>query len=215
MLKKVIALNKSDFYLLWGIVGGVFVLLQLLVGVIAAVSGDAKLLLSGIVLPCTAGGMLIFTTAAQIMATFEQALQFGSTRKRALGLSLGLSAAEAVGAMALAAVLALAERLVGVGLWRTVTGTQVAAFTLDWYWWIVIALAALVLGLIAGAVLQRLGRKGFWALWIIWMACCFGTQLLPWKYYTISDWLFPLIGILVVLALVWSVWSLLHAVIRN
>lgn len=215
MLKKLIALNKSDFWLLWGVVGGAFVLLQLLVGVITVVSGDAEILLSGIVLPCLAGGFLIFTTAAQIMVTFEQALQFGSTRRRALGLSLGLSAAEAVGAMALAGLLTLAERFAGVRLWQAATGSQFAVLALGWKWWLAIVLGALALGLAAGALLQRFGRRGFWALWAVWMLGCFGPQLLPWEQYTITDWLFPALGVLAVLSLLWSVWSLLHAVVRN
>ena len=215
MLKKLILLNKSDFWLLWGVVGGAFVLMQLLVGLITVVSGDAELLLSGIVLPCVAGGILIFTTMAQIMVTFEQGLQFGCTRKRALRLSLGLSAAEAAGAMGLAAVLSLLERLVGASLWNSVAGTQVAAIALNWYWWLAIALGAVLLGTILGALIQRFGRRGFWALWVLWMVGCFGFQLLPWKHYTITNWLFPLLGVAVLAGAVWSVWSLLHAVIKH
>lgn len=215
MLKKLIVLNKSDFWLLWGVVGGAFVLLQLLVFVISAMTGDAEILLSGIVLPCLAGGFLIFTTAAQVMVTFEQALQFGSTRRRALGLSLGLSAAEAVGAMGLAGLLTLAERLAGVRLWQAATGRQFAALALGWKWWLAIALGGLALGLAAGALLQRFGRRGFWAVWAVWMLGCFSPQLLPWNHYAITDWLLPVLGVLGVLAVIWALWSLLHAVVRN
>lgn len=242
MLKKLIVLNKSDFWLLWGIVGGAFVLMQLIEGgILAATRADSAILLSGAVLPCAAGGIVIFTTMAQIMVTFEQGLQFGCTRKRALWLSLGLSAAEAAGAMGLAAVLTLLERLSCPRLWQALTGMQsfyfaqkgrripeymagmarmetslhIVNFTFAWYWWAAIALGAAALGIIMGALIQRFGRKGMWVLWGIWMAACFAPQLLPWKHYTITDWLFPLLGAAAVLALVWSVWSLLHAVVKH
>lgn len=245
MLKKLIALNKSDFWLLWGVVGGVFLVAQLVEGIVlASIKSDSAILISGALLPGTAGLFLVFTTVAQITVTFEQAVRFGCTRRRALGLSLGLSAAEIAGAMGLAAVLTLAERAACPQLWRMLTGmdsvtiagegrqipeymagVQVAErslhvvdVTLAWYWWIAIALAALGLGLIAGAVLQRFGRKGFWALWVMWMAGCFVPQLLPGEYHAIVR-LLPTIGLGIgaaaLVGLAWSVWSLLHMAVRN
>ena len=51
--------------------------------------------------------------------------------------------------------------------------------------------------------------------WAVWLLVCFAPQLLPWKQYTIVDWLFPLLGGFVLAAFLWSIWSLLHAVVKN
>lgn len=91
----------------------------------------------------------------------------------------------------------------------------VEPFALDWWWFPVIALGCMAAGLIIGAVLQRFGGKGGWILWIIWMAVILSPQLLPWKQLATMDWLLPLTIAMAVAALIWSIWSLLHAVVKS
>ena len=76
-----------------------------------------------------------------------------------------------------------------------------------------VAVAAIALGLIIGGVIQRFGGKGGWFLWAIWMAVIFGDSLFG-GFVFLKD-LVPLMVVLLAGSLVWSVWSLLHAVVKN
>ena len=81
------------------------------------------------------------------------------------------------------------------------------------WWYPAIVLAAIALGLIIGGVIQRFGGKGGWFLWAIWMAVIFGDSLFG-GFVFLKD-LVPLMVVLLAGSLVWSVWSLLHAVVKN
>ena len=76
-----------------------------------------------------------------------------------------------------------------------------------------VAVAAIALGLIIGGVIQRFGGKGGWFLWASWMAVIFGDSLFG-GFVFLKD-LVPLMVVLLAGSLVWSVWSLLHAVVKN
>lgn len=94
----------------------------------------------------------------------------------------------------------------------------VVLMELDWWWFPVIALGGIALGLIVGAILQRYGTKGLWLLWGIWMAITLSPRFSFWDNLFHPLWVFPLELVLTAvmgLALIWSVWSLLHAVIRT
>ena len=65
---------------------------------------------------------------------------------------------------------------------------------------------------------QRFGTKGAWVLWGVWMAACFIPQLLGGEVFAIGDWNQAMIGASAVLGigcLIWSLWSLLHAVVKE
>ena len=91
----------------------------------------------------------------------------------------------------------------------------IETFTLDWYWWLLIFVAAVAGGTIAGALIQRFGSKGGWILWGFCMGPMLLGQLLPWRTHVITDWLFPLLAVVFVAGFLWSIWSLLHAVVRT
>ena len=233
MLKKLIRLNADDLLLCGGIIGGVFLLLHIITAIAVRFSGEmSSLLLSGILLPITAGIMILGVAVAHATITFDQALRFGQTRRRALGLTLGVTGFETLFSMVLAALLAVLERLFAPAFWMLLTGAAAVTwegamgapsasalfiedFSLAWWWYPLIALGCMVVGLIIGALIQRYGSKGGWFLWALWMAFIVVFQLLPWKKYTIVDWLFPLLGMFLLASFLWSVWSLLHAVVKN
>ena len=243
MLKKLIRINLDDLILCWGVVGGMFLLLQLVIGgVMAILKPDTSLMISGVVLPITAGLVILIVTTSHVGMSFSQAVQCGQTRRRALGLVLGLTGFEALCSMGLAAVLAGLERVFAPGLWKALSGARqllvgpipprpepgpgapadlvrqatlsVEDFALDWWWFLVIALGCVAAGLILGATLQRFGGRGGWIIWGVWMVFIFGQQLLPWKTHMITNWLFPLVGLLFLGGLIWSVWSLLRAAVK-
>ena len=236
MLKKVIRLNLDDLLLYLCGEAGVFLLTQAIIGGVMAVSrpGDG-ILISGITLPIVAGILAMIAGIAHVTISFDQALRFGQTRRRALGLTIGLMGFQAVFALGLAALLALAERYLCPPLWACLSGRGswvvdypgdrgalencliLNSFNLDWWWYPVIGLIALGAGIILGAVIQRFGNRGAWVIWGVWMAGCFGPQLLGSEIFAIGDWNQYMIfvgGILAAACLIWSVWSLLHAVIR-
>ena len=243
MLKKLIRLNADDLLLCGGVVGGVFLLLHIITAIAVRFSGEmSSLLLSGIVLPISAGVLILFVSAAHTAVTFDQALRFGQTRRRALGLILGVSGLLSLFSMGMAALLTALERLFAPSLWMWLTGAEAVSwgelpkipvgpdapvvslpastlfiedFSLAWWWYPLIALGCMVVGLIIGALIQRYGGKGGWFLWALWMAFIIVFQLLPWKQYTIVDWLIPLLGIFVLACFLWAIWSLLHTVVKN
>lgn len=243
MLKKLIRLNADDLLLCGGVVGGVFLLLHIITAIAVRFSGEmSSLLLSGILLPITAGILILFVSAAHASVTFDQALRFSQTRRRSLGLTLGVAGFEALFSMGLAALLTWLERLFAPSLWMWLTGAETVSwgelpkipvgpdapalslptsilfiedFSLNWWWYPLIALGCMALGIIIGAMVHRFGGKSLWVFWAIWILVCFSPQLLPWKQYTIVDWLFPLLGIIALATLLWSIWSLLHAVVKN
>ena len=259
MLKKLIKLNLDDLWLYIGVEGGLFLLLEIVICCVMrfARPGDS-VTVSNVLFPIVAGFIALIAGISHVGVTFEQALRFGQTRRRGLGLVLGLMSFEAAFGMALGAVLSALERLVCPYLWAWAAGMEhwtrslsavktpayppdytgpvlgsmfenmagewvpvpentliVNTFTLDWYWWLLALAIGLGGGIIAGALVQRFGSKGGWIVWGACMAPTILGQLLPWRTHTITDWLFPLLGILFAAGLIWSVWSMLHAVVRQ
>lgn len=259
MLKKLIKLNWDDLLLYLGVEGGLFLLIQIIIGCVMYFGRpDTSVTVACILFPIVGGFTALIAGISHVGVSFDQALRFGQTRKRALGLTLGLMSFEAAFALVLAGLLAAAERFLCVPLWVKLAGAEgwvqgrsgvisaapapdtseiipgrffesmtgglvslpddtiiINVFTLDWYWWLLIFAAAIGGGVIAGALIQRFGSKGGWILWGFCMAPVFLGQLLPWRTYEITNWLFPLLGVLFIAGFVWAVWSLLHAVVRS
>lgn len=184
--------------------------------------------------------MILVVTAAYLAITFDQMVRFSLTRRRALGLLMGMAGAQALCSMGLAALLTWVERATAPMLWKAISGAAsvtlersgqvipelgrtaaaeavpsllVVDMYLEWWWYPAIVLAAIALGLIIGGVIQRFGGKGGWFLWAIWMAVIFGDSLFG-GFVFLKD-LVPLMVVLLAGSLVWSVWSLLHAVVKN
>lgn len=237
MLKKTVRSNLDDVALCCGVVGSVFLLIHIITGaVLSFCSAQTSLLLSGIILPIAAGIMILIVTVSHVIFSFPQALRCSQTRRRTMVLTLGVTGFVALCAMGSASVLVLVERSFAPIAWQRLAGADgltfgkgntviseytgqgwalfVEDFSLDWQWFFFIALGAMAMGFIVGAVIQRFGGKGGWFLWAIWMVGCFAPQLLPWERYTITNWLFPCLCVILIVGLIWSVWSLLHAVIK-
>ena len=92
------------------------------------------------------------------------------------------------------------------------------SFALDWWWCPLLLAIGLLAGLILGAFLQRFGAKGGWIIWGIWMVVCLGPQLVGKNVFFIGQWTQGMGAAAVVFAVaagIWSVWSLLHAVVKT
>lgn len=257
--KKLVRLNLDDLLLYLGVEGGLFLLIQIIIGCVMHFGRpDTSVTVACVIFPIVGGFTALVAGIAHVGISFDQALRFGQTRKRALGLILGLMSFQAAFALGLAALLANLERFLCVPLWAKLAGMNgwvmggsgvmefavspghdapmtgkvfenmagelvpvpektliIETFTLDWYWWLLIFAVAVMGATIVGALIQRFGSKGGWILWGICMVPVFLGQLLPWQTYEITNWLFPLLGAIFVAGFLWSVWSLLHAVVRS
>lgn len=257
--KKLVRLNLDDLLLYLGVEGGLFLLIQIIIGCVMHFGRpDTSVTVACVIFPIVGGFTALVAGIAHVGISFDQALRFGQTRKRALGLILGLMSFQAAFALGLAALLANLERFLCVPLWAKLAGMNgwilgksavmefapppgfdgpmtgkffvnmagervplpenaliVETFTLDWYWWLLIFAVAVMGATIVGALIQRFGSKGGWIIWGICMVPVFLGQLLPWQTYEITNWLFPLLGVLFVAGFLWSLWSLLHAVVRS
>ena len=249
MLRKLLNLNRNDLLLYLGIIGGTFLAAQI-VTACALVFSDARgiPMVSGIILPITACVLIAFAGAANVGVSFGQALRFGQTRRRALGLTAGMTAVQGAAVMLLSLLLTALERLLLPALWLALSGAErlmwgevpplpavwegtdqgwqalldelsstlyVDFYLLDWWWYLLLPLIGLLAGFIIGAFLQRFGGRGAWVIWGIWMVLTFAPQLLGYNVLMIGHWgwwTVPLIAALVLAGLIWSVWSLLHAV---
>ena len=92
------------------------------------------------------------------------------------------------------------------------------SFALDWWWCPLLLAIGLLAGLILGAFLQRFGAKGGWIIWGIWMVVCLGPQLVGKNVFFIGQWTQGMGAAAIVFAVaagIWSVWSLLHAVVKT
>ena len=230
MMMKMIRANWVDLAQGCGVVAGIFLAIHLITaGVLFWGHPDSSVTISGIALPAAAGLMILVVTATYLAITFDQMVRFSLTRRRALGLLMGM-----------AALLTWVERATAPMLWKAISGAAsvtlersgqvipelgrtaaaeavpsllVVDMYLEWWWYPAIVLAAIALGLIIGGVIQRFGGKGGWFLWAIWMAVIFGDSLFG-GFVFLKD-LVPLMVVLLAGSLVWSVWSLLHAVVKN
>lgn len=265
MLNKLIRANLSDLWLFIGVEGGVFLLVEVIIGCVMFFARPVDgISVAWIMLPIVAGFVALMAVTGHAAITFDQALRFGQTRRRAMGQFLGLSCFETAFGLALAVPLCALERFVCPFLWARLagldgwvlgrTGSMPAApipdipgmdmapgrcfvstagdivplpehtllvkdFSLDWYWWLLIFAAALAVGIVIGALIQRFGQKGLWVIWGFWMVLMLAPQLLRWELFDslnrFSPLFFPVVmGVFAVGLLIWSLWSMLHAVVR-
>ena len=227
MLKKLRRLNLDDLLLWLAVEGGLFLVIQIIIGCVMRFGRpETSVTISCVLFPIVGGVLGIIAGIVHIVFSFDLALRFGQTRRRALGLALGVISFETAFAMALGG--GLAERdgwamgnLMPIPEDMLVNGVPVSKkillieeFTLDWYWWPLIFGASIVIGVIVGALLYRFGSKGGWVIWGICVAPMLLSQLLP-KVILTAGWLIPLLTVLLLAAFLWSVWYLLHAVVRQ
>lgn len=241
MFGKLIRINKEDFVAFGGVLGGVFLLIQLILTVVMLTLFPCDaVMVSGMLLMVLGAVLAVFAAVGQVLITFEQGVRFGLPRRQALGMTAGLICVESLFLTGVCILLQLVERYLSPRWWMLLTGAQGYSITagsgipvvqvgdpagvhlwIDSFmsvaWWVpaVVIGCAGLLGFVVGALMQRYGRMGGWLVWGVWMAFCVVFPQLPWRTHTVVDWLFPGTGAVALAALVWSVWSLLHAVIRE
>ena len=241
--QKLVKLNLDDLALYLAVEGGLFLVIQIIIGcVMYFARPETSVTVACVLYPIVGGFTALVAGISHVGVSFDQALRFGQTRKRALALTLGLCAFESGFALALGGLLAAVERFLCPPLWAklagmdgwtsgaiffmpegtTVNGELVSGkvllikdFTLDWYWWLLIFALAVGGGVIAGALIQRFGGKGGWIIWGICVLPMLLTQIFPRELVSSVELMVPVLAVLFVAGFLWSVWSLLHAVVRS
>ena len=123
MLKKLIRSNLDDLWLFLGVEGGVFLLVEVIIGCVMFFARPVDgVSVAWIMLPIIAGFVSLMTVTGHVAVTFDLALRFGQTRRRAMGLFLGLSCFETAFGFVLAAVLSALEWFVCPFLWARLAG---------------------------------------------------------------------------------------------
>lgn len=103
MMMKMIRANWVDLAQGCGVVAGIFLAIHLITaGVLFWGHPDSSVTISGIALPAAAGLMILVVTATYLAITFDQMVRFSLTRRRALGLLMGMAGAQALCSMGLA-----------------------------------------------------------------------------------------------------------------
>ena len=259
MMKKLIKLNLDDLALYLAVEGGLFLVIQIIIGcAMHFARPDTSVTVSCTLFPIVGGFTALGAGISHVGVSFDHALRFGQNPKRALVLTLGLCAFESAFALALAGILAVVERFLCVPLWARLSGMNgwvmggsgvmefaaspghdvpitgkvfenmagelvpvpektliIETFTLDWYWWLLIFALAVGGGVIVGAVLQRFGGKGGWFIWGICVVPMLLLQIFPQELVSSVELAVPVLAVLFVAGFLWSLWSLLHAVVRS
>lgn len=216
--KSVFLLNLDDFLLYLLLLLLPFIGLHLIMlAVMAIAKPETTVLICGMILAIITAVIGFTASYAHNSLSFSQYVTFGQTRKRAFGLSISLSIVQALCSAGLAIALSALEQRFTLSLCRYFSGQAVSVeinIPVEWWVFVLAALGGVILGVISSAVISRFGRTGAWGLYAVFMAVCLSPQYLPWEKYTITDWLFPLLLICIIAALVWSIYTLLHATIK-
>ena len=259
IFQKLVKLNLDDLALYLGVEGGLFLVIQIIIGCVMHFGRpDTSVTVACTLFPMVGGFTALVAGISHVGVSFDQGLRFGQTRKRALVLTLGLCAFESAFALVLGGLLAAIERFLCVPLWARLCGMNswvmgrsgvmefavspgheapitgkvfenmagelvplpektliIHTFTLDWYWWLLIFALAVGGGVISGALIQRFGGKGGWIIWGICVLPMLLSQIFPQELVSSVELMVPMLAVLFVAGFLWSIWSLLHAVVKS
>lgn len=234
LFKLHIPVLRIQLAVLWG----AFLVIQLIISaVMVLIRPEESILISGTLLPFAGGVSLFALTQRLVLVTFQDGVRMGRTRRQMLGLTLALIGADALLVSLSALLLPWLERTLCIRLWALLARRPGAAvmveapgggqlwdpsydtgllrvedFGLD-AWWLapLILLAGLLLGFLLAALTQRLGPRSYFLPSILYLYLIFGPR---------AEWLRDVrlllpAALLLAAGLAWSLWSLLHAPVRQ
>ena len=234
LFKLHIPVLRIQLAVLWG----AFLVIQLIISaVMVLIRPEESILISGTLLPFAGGVSLFALTQRLVLVTFQDGVRMGRTRRQMLGLTLALIGADALLVSLSALLLPWLERTLCIRLWALLARRPGAAvmveapgggqlwdpsydtgllrvedFGLD-AWWLapLILLAGLLLGFLLAALTQRFGPRSYRLPSLLYLYLIFAPR---------AEWLrdvrilFPA-ALLLAAGLAWSLWSLLHAPVRQ
>lgn len=220
MIKKVLKLNCRDFIIPPILLGGVFLLWEIIEAVIVlAVRPDSSAALGGVFCPVVGGFFAVIACTANYTVGFEMLLRTSITRKGALLGMVCTMVLETVYALGLGWLMGQVDRLIARA-WTALPWVERVDIDFSFPLW-GLALAAVVitlLGLGTGAALQRFGRTAFWLLWGGYMLVVVFMNQIDWGALFAGDRLLaalPVLGVCAVALGGWGIWSLLHTAVRQ
>ena len=123
MLKKLIRSNLDDLWLYIGVEGGLFLLLEVIICCVMYFERpEYSVSVAWTMFPIVAGFISLCAVSGHVAVTFDLALRFGQTRRRAMGQFLGMSVFESAFGFALAALLSSLDRFACPALWARLAG---------------------------------------------------------------------------------------------
>lgn len=234
LFKLHIPVLRIQLAVLWG----AFLVIQFIISVVMVlIRPEESILISGTLLPFAGAFSLFALTQRLVLVTFQDGVRMGRTRRQMLGLTLALIGADALLVSLSALLLPWLERTLCIRLWALLARRPGAAvmveapgggqlwdpsydtgllrvedFGLD-AWWLapLILLAGLLLGFLLAALTQRLGPRSYFLPSILYLYLIFGPR---------AEWLRDIrlllpAALLLAAGLAWSLWSLLHAPVRQ
>lgn len=234
LFKLHIPVLRIQLAVLWG----AFLVIQFIISVVMVlIRPEESILISGTLLPFAGAFSLFALTQRLVLVTFQDGVRMGRTRRQMLGLTLALIGADALLVSLSALLLPWLERTLCIRLWALLARRPGAAvmveapgggqlwdpsydtgllrvedFGLD-AWWLapLILLAGLLLGFLLAALTQRLGPRSYFLPSILYLYLIFGPR---------AEWLMDVrlllpAALLLAAGLAWSLWSLLHAPVRQ
>lgn len=217
MIGKVIRWNWDDFVLVAAVPGGLFVVLELVVGIILlTVRPDTTVAMGGIMLPMAGGIFALIASVSTPTVLFDLIVKSSVTRKRALVGTVSMMLLLTAETMLLGWLLGQADVLIARAWVDRLPWLEAVEFegVLPLWIWALAAVGITLFGLGGGAALQRFGLKAFWVLWGAWMVLMLLSSQIDW------DALFGMMATLPLLAAAavgmggWGCWSLLRSSVR-
>lgn len=234
LFKLHIPVLRIQLAVLWG----AFLVIQFIISVVMVlIRPEESILISGTLLPFAGAFSLFALTQRLVLVTFQDGVRMGRTRRQMLGLTLALIGAAALLVSLSALLLPWLERTLCIRLWALLARRPGAAvmveapgggqlwdpsydtgllrvedFGLD-AWWLapLILLAGLLLGFLLAALTQRFGPRSYLLPSILYLYLIFGPR---------AEWLRDVrlllpAALLLAAGLACSLWSLLHAPVRQ
>ena len=234
LFKLHIPVLRLQLAVLWG----AFLVIQFIISaVMLLLRPEESILISGTLLPFAGGFILFALTQRLVLVDFQNGVRMGRTRRKMLGLTLALIGADALLVSLSALLLPWLERTLCIRLWALLARRPGAAvmvkapgggqlwdpsydpgllrvedFGLD-AWWLapLILLAGLLLGFLLAALTQRFGPRSYLLPSLLYLCLIFLPQ---------AEWLRDVrlllpAALLLAAGMAWSLWSLLHAPVRQ
>ncbi|MGE4353710.1 MAG: hypothetical protein AB7D36_06465 [Oscillospiraceae bacterium] len=175
-MKRLLSLGKSSIYFIFVIIGGLFLLIELMTAlVMLIIKPDSTFLVAPLILPAAAGLTTVMVSTKQAYSLFQLAIKMGATRKSTLSGLLLLIFGESFAAILTAWLLAHLDMAITYRVWGTyIPGLHISGTSLIIPFWGMAAIAVGVpmLGMILTAALHKFGAKALWIVWALYMVLC-------------------------------------------
>ena len=234
LFKLHIPVLRIQLAVLWG----AFLVIQFIISVVMVlIRPEESILISGTLLPFAGAFSLFALTQRLVLVDFQDGVRMGRTRRQMLGLTLALIGADALLVSLSALLLPWLERTLCIRLWALLARRPGAAVMVEapgggqlWdpsydagllrvedfgpdAWWLapLILLAGVLLGFLLAALAQRFGPRSYFLPSILYLYLIFAPQ---------AEWLRDVrlilpAALLLAAGMAWSLWSLLHAPVRQ